>query len=219
MKARAALVAGAGALGLILLAAPAEANRSGIIARAQVGCGGGGCHSGGAMPAVELLGPSSVAPGGVADFVVRVSGGQMAAGVNIEASAGLLVPADGLAARAGQLVHAGDARPYTDGAAEFAFQWEAPDAPGQVDLFVAANSVDNNFQPTGDLWGLVASTIAVGDGVAPDAGPPPDGGAGGAGGGDGGGGGDSGCAQRPGVPPGGGALALLLFGGLALRRR
>lgn len=214
MRARAAL--GAGVLGVGLLAAgPAEANRSGIIARAQIGCGGGGCHSGGAMPTVELLGPSMVAPGAVADFVVRVSGGQQAAGANIEASAGLLVPGDGLAARAGQLVHAGDARAYADGAAEFTFQWEAPAAPGRVDLFVAANSVDNNFLPTGDQWGLASTTITVGDGVAPDAGPQPDAGSPGGGGG---GGGDEGCSQRPGAPTGG-AFGLLLLGLLAARRR
>lgn len=206
---------GAAAVAALLLASPAEANRSGITERAEMGCGGAGCHAGGTAPDVQFIGPSSVAPGGVAEFTLRVVGGQVAAGANIRANAGLLVPGTGLSARNGQLVHAGDALAYTDGAAEFTFEWEAPDSPGAVDLFAAANSVDNNFVPTGDMWALASTTVTVGggtpDGGAPEPEPSPDAGGGG-------GGGDEGCAARPGPAGGGAILAALLIGGLAWRR-
>lgn len=204
---------GAACAALLLCAGTADANRSGITHRAQIGCGGGGCHAGGAQPNVELIGPGALAPGEAADFTVRISGGQSAAGANVESTAGLLVPGEGLAARGGQLVHAGDARTYTDGAAVFTFSFEAPDTPGTVELFAAGNSVDNNFQATGDQWALASTTIVVGNGVAPDGGVDPDAGDGGNGGG------DSGCRQQPGAPSGGGLVfALLLGGGLLVRR-
>lgn len=195
MSARRAALAIAG-LGL-LAADPALANRSGISGRTTTGCGGGACHSGGTAPAVELIGPAELEAGGAAEFTLRVSGGQTAAGANISAGGGLLVPVDTtLAPRAGELVHNGDALDYVDGAAEFRFRWEAPDTNGPVDIFAVANSVDGNQIPTGDNWALVSTTVTVGGGAPPeDAGMADAGDAGQTGGG----GGDEGCAQAPGL--------------------
>lgn len=204
---------------LICSGGAADANRSGIVGRAQLGCGGGGCHSGGDLPTVELLGPSSIGPGEIADYALRVSGAQSAAGATIEASGGLLVPGAGLAARAGQLVHAGDTLRYVDGVAEFTFQFEAPDAPGTFDLFAAGNAVDDNFLPSGDNWALATTTITVGSGIAPDAGMPP--GAGGAGGENDVVGSDDtdGCRQQPGTGGSNWPLMLLGLGAALLRVR
>ncbi len=210
--------AAAALLATLTVAGAADANRSGIPGRAQIGCGGGGCHSGGDVPTVELIGPASMMPGEVADYALRVGGAQSAAGATIQASGGLLVPGTGLAARAGQLVHAGDTLAYVDGVAEFTFQFEAPDTAGTIELFAAGNAVNDNFQPSGDGWALATTTIVIGSGVAPDAGMSPD-----AGGedGDGDGGGDdaSGCRQQPGAPAGGTPWMLLLVGAGLLRRR
>lgn len=217
-----ALFAGAlvaGALG----ATPALAYKVGINNRAQVGCGGGGCHMGGMAPSVELIGPASVLPGDEVEFTLRVAGGQLAAGCNVEASDGLLIPIDDtLRVLGGQLTHNANWQPYDDQRqqVEFVFNWVAPDDIGAVTLFAAANSVNTDGTATGDLWATTQATVQVGEGAG---GGDADMGAGGAGGapdaGGGGGGGDDGCRQLPGAPGGSGALLFVALLGLARRRR
>lgn len=204
-----------GALG----APPAQAYKVGINNRAQVGCGGGGCHMGGMAPAVELLGPSAVAPGEEVEFILRVAGGQLAAGCNVEASDGLLIPIDDtLRVLGGQLTHNANWQPYDDQRqqVEFVFNWVAPDDIGAVTLFAAANSVNTDGTATGDLWAITQATVEVGAGGDVDmgAGDAPDAGSDG-----GSGGGDDGCRQAPGAPAGGGGVMLLALLGLARRRR
>lgn len=201
---RRGLSAGLLLVGAILWAAPAEANRVGIISRAMQGCGGGNCHAGGASPTVELLAPATAEPGEALDLTLVVSGGQAAAGVNIQVSDGLLEPTDStLKVQVGQLVHNGSPLDYTDGEARFAFRWTAPVAPGDVVLFASGNSVNNDFLATGDQWGLASATITVvgggaggAGGTGGAAGGQPDAGIGGDDGGDSGG--DSGCRAQPG---------------------
>lgn len=217
-----ALIVGAlvaGALG----PTPALAYKVGINNRAQVGCGGGGCHMGGMAPAVELIGPASVMPGDEVEFTLRVAGGQLAAGCNVEASDGLLIPIDDtLRVLGGQLTHNANWLPYDDQRqqVEFVFNWVAPDDIGAVTIFASGNSVNTDGTASGDLWATTQATVQVGEGGG-GAGGDGDMGAGGApdAGNGGGGGGDDGCRQLPGAPGGGGVLLLVALLGLARRRR
>lgn len=214
----------------------AHAYKFGMTGKAQEGCGGGGCHMGGMAPSVELLGPDTVAPGAEVDFILRVSGGQVAAGANIDASDGLLFPTDEtLKNLGGQLTHNGDYIAY-DGQGsrvDIMFAWQAPDALGRVTLWAAANSVNTDATASGDLWALAEVSIEVAEGGGAGGEGGVGGGAGGEGGAGGGavgvdggvdggeGGGDDGCRAAPGRTgsPIGGALALLGLGWMIRRRR
>lgn len=163
-----------GIAALASLPAVAQANRAGVVGRSELGCGGAGCHDGaGEPPAVRLMGPAQVAPGATVDFLLRVEGGQTAAGVNLSAEAGTLVPAgDGLRALNGELTHDRGPRAYVEGAADFAFRWRAPELEGAVAIHAAANGVNGNFLQSGDAWALATTTVQVGTAAGrPDAGP------------------------------------------------
>lgn len=236
MKAR-VLIASAALGGMCLGGLPeaAYAYRVGMTGKAQEGCGGAGCHMGGMAPSVSLIGPDTVAPGAEVDFILRVSGGQVAAGANIEASDGLLFPVDDTIQNlGGQLTHNRDYITYDEQGmqVDIMFAWQAPDTLGRVTLWAAANSVNTDGASTGDLWALTETSIEIaeGGGAGGEGGAGGAGGDGGAGGGQGGadggvdagsGGGDDGCRVAPGSSgsPVGGALALLGLGWVARRRR
>ena len=210
------LLAAAALVGAAALPATAFANRIGIIARAQMGCGGMGCHDGlGEAPLVSVTDTGAVGPGGTATFTVEVTGGQTAAGFDIQAADGSLASVDSTLRLMGpELVHSLEPVAYVDGKAVVQFDWIAPDAPGSYDIFIAANSVNNDMLNTGDNWASISTSITVtGGGAGPDAGV--------GGSGDSGGGDDGGCAiSAPGAPARGSILLFAALGSaLILRRR
>ena len=233
-------VAAGAAMAALLAASPALANRNGIPGRAQIGCVGGGCHTGGEAPTVELSGPAELAPGESAEYMLMVAGPQPGAanpgaGANIEASAGTLEPASDevFKVQLNQLVHQEPVPFDGEEMVHLLFEFTAPEEPGTVTLFAAANSVNGDLQVTGDLSALTSMQIEVaeggGEGGADGAGGEPA--AGGSGGGDepdagpgdgdgGGGGGGGGCQQLPGRggPALLGVLALSALGGVFGRR-
>ncbi|GIW42781.1 MAG: hypothetical protein KatS3mg077_0063 [Candidatus Binatia bacterium] len=74
---------------------------------------GDSCHGEGAVPELEVRGPSTVARGALVSWQIRVrmtNGRGVAAGVNIAASAGGLIPGVGLYAEESELTHANPAR-------------------------------------------------------------------------------------------------------------
>lgn len=207
------------ALALLSFGGAAHAYSTGINNRAQVGCGGGGCHAGGDAPAVTLDGPATLAPGANGTFTIHVAGGQQrGVGVDVSASGGRLAPVDAdLKLLVDDLVHSGGALAQSEASRDILFRFTAPDAPGSYDLFVAANSVNRDGNSTGDMWALATTTITVAGG----------GGAGGDGGQGGGeadagtdtsGGDDRGCSQTHDTQPPA-PLLLAALAALGLRRR
>ncbi len=219
----------------LLLAGGAHAYTMGIPGKSIEGCGGAGCHAGGAEPTVVLMTPGRVSPGATVQLVLGFRDAGAAVGGDISAQAGVLQPAEGGALRAvaRELVHNGMAIPTADGFVEIPFLWTAPEVAGPVTLFAAGNSVNLDRLPSGDAFSVTSATIEVapegGAGGAGGAGGGPSGvdaGAGGAGGGSGGtggaaapsGGSDDGGCRASGTPAGASLWALVL-GALLLRRR
>ncbi len=128
-------------------------------------CNQPGCHAGGVEPSVRLEGPTELAPQAVATFrfVVRSNAPaqQVAAGLNVAASAGMLsvLPNEGTRLQLGEITHVAPKPNDASGEASFSFQWQAPAAPGEYTLFAAGNSVNRNGTNAGDR--AAATTLAV----------------------------------------------------------
>jgi hypothetical protein len=193
------------ALSLLSLfaASTALANSTGLPGRARVGCAEARCHMGGTEPTLAFETPSGlVAPGATVNLMLTAlgpqAGGQSKAGLNVEAGAGTLIPdADGVTrSLLGQLVHSAPV-PFEGDRAMFMFQWTAPDTAGPVTIYAAVNSVNGDFNTTGDNSAVIEATIEVGDAAGGAGGEPGTGGDPGSAGGLIGVGGESGTGGTP----------------------
>jgi MYXO-CTERM domain-containing protein len=146
--------------------------------RTTSGCGG--CHgSAAAATTLEIMGPTSVAPGSMNMYrlIVRNSNAtQTHAGVDIGATGGSLTATDvRTAVRAGEITHSMRLTPSDPGVWTIPFTWTAPVATGTVRINAASNAVNNNRANSGDQWNLGSLSITVTMGGAADAGfAPPD---------------------------------------------
>lgn len=201
----------------------ASAYSGGIAGKAEVGCGGIGCHGGGTAPEVFFEGPAQVASGEAVDLELVIRGGQgVAGGGSVLATEGVLGPVDGGGMQMfgpNELTHSA-ARDAVDGEVRFQMRYRPPDALGTYLLVGAGNSVDRNGASTNDEWAGAEYRLEVveaSDGVEDGDGPADAGLGGSDDGSESEDGGDSGCASVSGS--GAAPLALLLLLGLARRRR
>jgi hypothetical protein len=131
------------------------------------------CHSGGAVPAVTLAGPSVVSPGAALTYTLTIAGGQeIAGGLNVSATAGTLDTLPGATDTqllSGEITHTAPkcieagCQPVAGGEVVFLFNWTAPDDSGPVTLYGAGNSVNLNHNPTGDAAAVTSLDILVAD--------------------------------------------------------
>jgi hypothetical protein len=111
------------------------------------------CHSASASQTVSVVisGPDNLAPNQTAEYLVTVTGGPLAAaGVNIAASAGILIPGPGLRLENMELTHSSPMM-SSAGTVIFTFSYTAP-AEGTATIYATANSVNNTGSATGDMW-------------------------------------------------------------------
>lgn len=164
------------ALGMSLMlirAQPGRASSSGIAGwsgnPAQGGLDCNACHGGGASPGVLLSGPTSVASGQTATYVLALQSanpaGQTAAGLNVSATGGLLASAGpDTQVLSAEIAHTAPKANDGSGLAAFSFLWTAPSHPTQVTiqtLYAAGNSVNLNGNPGGDKAATHTLTVSV----------------------------------------------------------
>jgi PKD repeat protein len=120
------------------------------------------CHGGGVAPVVTIMGPTSVLPGSLNQFTLRISGGQnRAGGLDVSANSGALAVSDpGTSLASGDITHNAP-RAATNGVIDFTFKWQAPNSGGASVLYAAGNSVDDNGKTSGDSSTAVMLNIAV----------------------------------------------------------
>ncbi|MBL8950138.1 MAG: PKD domain-containing protein [Myxococcaceae bacterium] len=156
-----------------LISAEAFANAGGITGRSgkqTTTCSG--CHmQGGNTATLTVTGPTTVVAGTAGNYTIELSGGPGAyGGTNIATDVGTLgirnstlryyMPVNELAQS--------DKRAFTAGKVSWDFRWTAPTTPGPAKIWVAAQSVDNNGQPTNDREAKTVIDITV---VAPNLAP------------------------------------------------
>lgn len=127
----------------------------------------GSCHGGGSTPALNLSGPTVVAPNAVNTYVLSIQSAnvvsQTAAGLDVSATAGLLSSlGSDTQILDGEVTHTASKPNDSGGLASFTFQWTAPDAGSQiVTLYAAGNSVNLDGRPSGDAHANTALVIEV----------------------------------------------------------
>jgi uncharacterized protein (TIGR03382 family) len=159
----------AGVLAACLFSVSAHANLNGIAQRsgkqgAGQTCMAAGCHNvnPGAMPTVELTGPTSLAAGATGNYTLIIRGGAaVRAGMNVAVSnnGGTLNPAGGdLKILAGELTHTAP-KNFSNNEARFDFTLVAPSAAGTSKLYASGNSTNGNGSNDGDH--AVSATLDV----------------------------------------------------------
>lgn len=120
------------------------------------------CHSGGIEPMVALSGPSMVVPGSTNSYTLSITGGQqIAGGLDVAADAGTLIATDpGTRLQSGEITHNAPRHVDANGSVIFTFDWRAPES-GQVVLFAAGNSVNQNGINSGDNAATATLTVVV----------------------------------------------------------
>lgn len=129
------------------------------------------CHSGGTPPNVVLSGPSTVAPGGTADYTLTIFGNpsQRFGGLNVVADGGVLSTGgpfatgtqalSGLGGRA-EITHTTPKQGDLTNIVEFSFRWTAPPAfVGTVHLRGWGNSVNGDNATSGDAAALATLDV------------------------------------------------------------
>ncbi|HVG57096.1 MAG TPA: MXAN_6652 family MXYO-CTERM-anchored protein [Hyalangium sp.] len=173
----------AGVLTACLFSVSAHANLNGIAQRsgkqgAAQSCMAAGCHNvnPGAMPTVELTGPTSLAAGATGNYTLIIRGGAaVRAGMNVAVSnnGGTLNPAAGdLKILAGELTHTAP-KNFTGNEARFDFTLVAPSAAGTSKLFASGNSTNGTGSNDGDHSASTTLDVQI-TGIAPPPGPDPD---------------------------------------------
>ncbi len=137
---------------------------------AATGCNNLACHGGGTSPAVQLSGPTSVAPNSTNTYTLSVTNPntQPYAGLNVSAPAGLFSvggpdsadtqtmtnPVTSLL----ELTHSAP-KPAVSGVTSFSFDWTAPASFTSVTLAAWGNAVDLSHTGLGDAASAVSLTI------------------------------------------------------------
>jgi hypothetical protein len=133
----------------------------------------GACHAGGVAPAVHFEGPTQLAAGETATFRFVVESQapaqQVAAGLDVAASAGKLASVSGQGERllGGEITHTGPKANDANGMAAWEFTWQAPAQGGAATLFGAGNSVNLNGRNTGDRSATTTYQVVVADVASP----------------------------------------------------
>lgn len=143
------------------------------------------CHSGGTAPMLTLIGPASLTPGQVGEYVLKVTTGAARAGMAAAATDGAVLAAGANTKTLNaEVTHMQPTTP-ANGAVDFEFKLTAPATPGPITIWVAGNAVDNSGSPAGDLAAATTKIVTVAavapvvldSGAPPAAGPSSDGGA------------------------------------------
>lgn len=124
---------------------------------------GSGCTCHASTPSTDvsvvIAGPDELDPGETGNYTVTITGGPLAAaGTNIAASEGTLNPGEGLRKASEELTHISPMA-ASQGMVVFNFTYTAPLTAGQVTLYAAGNSVNNNGSNTGDAWNFAANKV------------------------------------------------------------
>lgn len=156
------LLIGTLTLGIAATVAPARGFSGGVTTEAFGAGGCNQCHSGGIMPDVRLLGPTSVTPGSVTEYTFEVDtiGLQNLAGLNVSAPDGELQVGGSNATNTQllsligdptvqEITHTGPKSPVS-GTVRFSFLWEAPLTPGVTTITAWGNAVDGSGFILGD---------------------------------------------------------------------
>jgi hypothetical protein len=126
----------------------------GVTGKTQLsGSDGCSCHSFTSSPQIEVVigGPDVLASNQTAEYTLNITGGSLnAAGINIAASSGTLIPGEGLQLLGGELTHISPIAP-TGSAVIVSFSFTAPDS-GSAIIYATGNSVNLNGSVTGDAW-------------------------------------------------------------------
>lgn len=131
-----------------------------------------GCHSGGAAPTVGASGPTSVAPNSTTSYVLSIQSNmpisQTHAGFNVvmrdgsNNAVGTLATAEMEAQIvSGQLTHNTPNINDGSGLTDIAFTWTAPAATGTYTMHMSGNSVNRNFNPSGDAFAYNTLVVTV----------------------------------------------------------
>jgi hypothetical protein len=135
------------------------------------------CHSGGLMPEVSIDGPASVAVGSTNTYTLTISGGQRAAGgLDVSTTGGSFGTIPGnfdVQVLSGEITHASTKSANNMGDVIFSFLWTAPSSAGEVTLYGAGNSVNDNGSTGGDAADTDSLAIQVSEGGAPTPTDPP----------------------------------------------
>lgn len=138
--------------------------QTGITGRTSKNGSGCTCHSETSSSSVSVViaGPDNLSVNETANYTVTITGGPLVAGgTNIAASSGVLNPLEGLKKADNELTHVSP-KSSSSGSVVFNFTFTAPGTAGEVTLFAAGNSVNQNGANTGDAWNFAANkTIAV----------------------------------------------------------
>ncbi len=153
-------------LALTLCSAEAFANAGGITGRSgkqTTTCSG--CHAQGGNPTtLTVTGPTTVTAGVRALYKVELEGGPAVfGGTNIATDVGTLGIRDSTLryyTAVNELAQS-DKRSFTAGKVSWDFYWTAPMTAGAAKIWVAAQSVDNNGQPTNDREAKTVVDITI----------------------------------------------------------
>jgi hypothetical protein len=128
------------------------------------------CHGGGRAPLVHFEGPDHVATGATATFRFVIQSQapatQTFAGFNVATSGGELQVIAGQGERrvgsgsVAEITHVSP-KANVDGEAVFEFAWAAPASPAVETLFGAGNSVNRNFNNSGDFAASTTFDVTV----------------------------------------------------------
>lgn len=142
----------------------ARANDDGVVGFSRSGCVD--CHGETASPSVSVelqAGATSVTGGETVELSLTVRStdpAHTAAGLDVSATAGTLVPSATLLWRKGELTHQFP-HDTTDGERRFDFTWTAPAWAAEVTIAAAGNAVDADGSAHGDGWGTDTLVLSV----------------------------------------------------------
>jgi hypothetical protein len=150
----------------------AQANSTGITTGFFGSTGCNSCHGGGAVPQVELTGPTTVNTSSTNEYTFHIStsGAQNKGGFNVSAPAGVLTTggtnSGGTQALTDFATHRAEVthttpRSAVDGVIIFSFLWNAPNTAGTVSLSAWGNAVNGNGANTGDAAAHATLDVTV----------------------------------------------------------
>ncbi len=130
-----------------------------------IGCSTGSeCHV--STPSTNVIvtinGPDELAMNETGTYTVTITGGPLVrGGTNIAASAGTLIPGEGLRKLDDELTHIGPKAP-AGGMVTFQFTYTAPAVSGEQTIFANGNSVNFNGRSDGDSWNFAQNkTVTI----------------------------------------------------------